>query len=373
MQGTETATLTTPCAAHDEDRIHDALAIRDDAFGRTLVATRAITVGTLLVRELPLVLAESTLPRDTMMALLEADLADAGMVDSARFVHGFLRADVETQEVLLRECCGEEGFGSGAHILGCATSEMRKVADERACAEWLVQHDPHCANASPERLARALCIYVQNSFPANNGLSGSVHAVLSKMAHRCLRRNCLVEGNMRSDGRLTVRCVRPIAQGEALSINYAEMVASSRCRRDALLFQRGFYCGCDDCAGADELRCVPCPTCQPRDATTGLLERRGGDGFLQRLVPAPDPSDDPLTQEDEPAAHRPSAAVAWRCDTCGLECTDAAVDSTTVCAPDDNNYDEWPGSAGRVWPLPLPSGSLLLWERRLEDIVVRMR
>ena len=73
-------TLTTPYAAHQEDRISDALAIQDDAFSRTLVTTRAIAVGTLLVRELPLVLTESSLPRETMMALLDADHADGGMV-----------------------------------------------------------------------------------------------------------------------------------------------------------------------------------------------------------------------------------------------------------------------------------------------------
>ena len=48
------------------------------------------------------------------------------------------------QERFLRECCGEEGFGSGADVLGCTTAELPKVKEKRAYAEWLSAHDPAC-------------------------------------------------------------------------------------------------------------------------------------------------------------------------------------------------------------------------------------
>ena len=65
----------------------------------------------------------------------------------------------------------------------------------------------------------------------------------------------------------------------------------------------------------------------------------------------------------------PSDAPSWRCERCGLECTDAAVD-TPCAAP--AAHEAWAGSGGRAWPLPLPAGGLLSWESAIEDATLRM-
>ena len=336
--------------AHEDDYVSDATDMRQiPGLGRTLVATRPIAAGTVLLSEFPLLMSVRELPRDTLQAVLDAETS-APHADTVKNAHAFLRAPEATQELFLRECCGEEGFEDAEHSF---------IIEMREGANWCVRHDPACAGVAEARLARALCIFAQNSFESDKRVGSAVHLHGSKWTHRCLRPNCDVAGNNRPDGRITCRAIRDVAAGEVLSISYVSSFRhlSTRCRREALLEIRGFWCECDDCH-TDDMRCLPCPSCQPRDAH-GLLQRTGDEGDLKRIGP-PAPSSAGVVLSNAPS---------WQCERCGQQCTDAVVD-TPCAAP--AAHEAWAGSGGRPWPLPLPAGGLLTWESTIEDATLRM-
>ena len=228
------------------------------------------------------------------------------------------------------------------------------IEEARNAAKWCMANDKACKGMDPSRLERALCVFAQNSFEIDKSRGAGVHEIGSKYAHRCAKPNCDFHGNNRYDGRLTCRSIRPIEAGETLCISYLNggLHASTRCRRALLNDHRGFVCSCEDCEGLDAMRVLPCPGCQPRSEAHGLLinsSNSGNHGFLERIAAAGD--------------------VEWRCDGCGLERTDAQID--TLCTAPSPSED-WLYSNGRAFPLPLPTGGLLEWERCIEDATMRL-
>ena len=129
--------------AHEDDYVSDATDMRQiPGLGRTLVATRPIAAGTVLLSEFPLLMSVRELPRDTLQAVLDADTS-APHADTVKNAHAFLRAPEATQELFLRECCGEEGFEDSEHSF---------IIEMREGANWCVRHDPACAGVA-ERCA----------------------------------------------------------------------------------------------------------------------------------------------------------------------------------------------------------------------------
>ena len=60
--------------AHEDDYVSDATDMRQiPGLGRTLVATRPIAAGTVLLSEFPLLMSVRELPRDTLQAVLDAE------------------------------------------------------------------------------------------------------------------------------------------------------------------------------------------------------------------------------------------------------------------------------------------------------------
>ena len=388
LAASASATSSLLMPVHEDDFVSDAIALVDlPGLGRTLVATRTIPKGTLLLHEKPLLQSVRELPRDLMIATLDAG-DDAPEPDTLRRAHAFALASPEVQDRFLTECCGEEGFDD---------DDNEDILDARKCAQWCVQHDAACASVPPERLARALCIFTQNSFASDHGVGSAVHLHGSKWSHRCLSPNCDVEGNNRSGSRLIARAMRRIDKGESLHISYLTTFRhlSTRSRRAMLLELRGFWCRCADCQ-QDALRLMPCPACQPRDSH-GMLIDVGRAGVLERIAPSPDAppneSDDSDDSDDDtqggggkpgdgkavderhgsgtppPSSVAAPTAAAWRCIKCGLTCSDASL-ATPCKIPMPTTA--WAGSAGRDWPLPLAAGTVLTWERAVEDATKRM-
>ena len=85
--------------AHEDDFVSDAIDMRQiPGLGRTLVATRPITAGTVLLSELPLLMSVRELPRDTLQAVLDADTS-APSADTVKNAHAFVLAPEATQEL----------------------------------------------------------------------------------------------------------------------------------------------------------------------------------------------------------------------------------------------------------------------------------
>ena len=133
----------------------------------------------MLLKEAPLITSARDLPQKTLAAVL--DVADADINAYLKYAHGFLRAGEEEQERFLNECCGEEGLGSAAEALDCSVAELPRVKETQAQARWLVEHDPACASVDPARLARALCVFTQNSFSTDHASASSACNVTSKI------------------------------------------------------------------------------------------------------------------------------------------------------------------------------------------------
>lgn len=82
----------------------------------------------------------------------------------------------------------------------------------------------------------------------------------SKIEHSCLPNTTYSSAS----GFLTCKAIRPVAEGDRVSISYlGEVFAQPRdARRAKLLGERHFACECSRCQAVDECRPLPCPNCR---------------------------------------------------------------------------------------------------------------
>ena len=108
--------------------------------------------------------------------------------------------------------------------------------------------------------------------------------------------------------------LRPIAAGEALSINYlGDDAAIGAPMRQALIQVKwAFLCACPRCSGPDLCRAIPCLRCHPRPLEAALP--RGGIAYM-----VPHPSHDGAQPSFE-----------WSCRTCEQTWSDRQVQTLTA-------------------------------------------
>lgn len=154
--------------------------------GETLVATRQIESGELILSEEPIVIATQT--HELPPALLEAYHDTEGsdfLVADVCVAHAFARAQNGSRLKMLRGCCGAEG---------CSDADHQIIRSARSAARWCAEHDEACAAIPTEDLERALVIFEVNGFgQLADGRTNGATAIFplgSKFSHRCLAPNC---------------------------------------------------------------------------------------------------------------------------------------------------------------------------------------
>jgi hypothetical protein len=154
--------------------------------GETLVTTRQIESGELVLSEEPLVTATQAheLPSALLEAYDDADDLDFVLADVCA-AHTFSRAHDESRQRLLRDCCGAEA---------CSDADHQIIRSARAAARWCAEHDVACAAIPKEDLERALVVFELNGFgQLADGRTNGATAIFplgSKFSHRCLAPNC---------------------------------------------------------------------------------------------------------------------------------------------------------------------------------------
>ena len=383
----------------DDATTSDALALRNIiGLGETYVANRPIAAGELLLREAPTLIASplQTLDQETR-ATYEAGASELMLeLDDLLIVHAFARAGAATRTAALAHCCGAE----------VCPEDHELIVSAKATAIWCKANDAECAALALGDLEQVVMIFALNAFGRladglTNGAT-SLYCRSAKFTHRCVKPSVVFHGQ---DGTLNFRATRAIASGEIPTISYLGAAAhASAPRRRRLLYQsKAFMCTCDDCIAQPDLyRQLPCPRCgPPREPASGLLPSHGvrcaeasaQDGTLawsapplisrhplqvsaHGIVSAPSigtPPESaagrlahPQASEDSlhatPSGETFSLEGVWRCPKCMAELSDDNV--AVACAP--------PQAGTRAWPLQLPPGTLLDWERALEEAVHNM-
>ena len=324
-----------------------------DGLGETLVTTRAVQVGELLLSEAPLLIAARELP-EALVGLFEEEAEANFVLADVQVAYAFARAPSHDRELLLRKCCGHEA---------CSEPEHSIIQSSRHAAEWCSKHDPACAVIPLDDLERAIVVFELNGFgQLADGLTDGATAIYplgSKFSHQCLRPNCSFHGR---DGCINFRAGRDIARGEVLTICYLGIWAHSSVHRRRSLLHRhkGFFCSCQDCRGPDVLRAMPCLRCAPR-SVSGLIVPSSEESvhapvkfvgsFHAEMIRTPC---------EQSIPENTSSSALWSCRWCGCCVTDD--DMNVVCRTP--TQDEW---AVGTWPLHLADGRLFEWEAALEE------
>jgi hypothetical protein len=205
--------------------------------GRVLVASQDLERGTLVFCERPLVVAPVV------------DTGDAANRGEAQAVASALLAMPAEATALL---C------SPAH--GADTAEaasLAKAADAFAAA---------CPTRDARRARHCLGVASVNVHSAARPTRG-VLGVLSSMMEHCCSPSAMVtvgaeEGMEEGGSLLSLRTLRRVPAGEALSISYVVAYQPTATRQQQLRQQHGFTCGCARCEDEPELvRCFVCPSC----------------------------------------------------------------------------------------------------------------
>ncbi|KAL1521413.1 hypothetical protein AB1Y20_021077 [Prymnesium parvum] len=377
----------------------EALALREvPTLGSTLVARRPLPAGALLFREAPLLSASPLRAiAPPLRATYQQGAAQLGLhLDDLLVAHAAARAAASVRAAALAAFCSVEACGA-SHPLA------RSAA---LTAEWCVAHDAEWARVgmAREQLERLLVACALNAFgylaDGRTGGATSLYLLGSKFTHRCIDPAAVFHGQ---EGMLAFRTIRPVEEGEVLTISYLGPWgrASAPARRRLLYESKGFACLCADCLAADRLRLLPCPSCAPRDEH-GLLtapahahvvrvplshdpatveiaaeaegkgEGKGmgeaeaeGKGMAEAEAEAEGKGEGKGMAEAEAEAEGGGALAAvgrpprgvrgiWRCEACATHFEDRELD--VACTPPEG-----------AWPLSLPPGGLLAWEAALEE------
>ena len=216
--------------------------------GRILVAALDLPAGSLVFSERPLVVATA------------ATTGDAALRGEAQAVA--LALLLQRQEGAFLLCSPSLGEGT-AEAKSFAAAADRFAA---ACPE----HDG--------RLARHwLGVASVNVHAAERPTRGVMGLLSSMMEHNCSP-SCMVTVGPEAGGSVvSLRTCRAVTAGESLSISYVVAYQPTATRRQQLLSQHGFLCGCARCAdGPDLTRCFVCPNCgdAPCSPTSSLTACR---------------------------------------------------------------------------------------------------
>lgn len=163
-------------------------------------------------------------------------------------------------------------------------ARMRSSVESRIIAH--VASSVHAALADPSgpsetEVARILGAILVNaigtrshlSSPAPSGLA--LCATLSMLNHSCDPTAILDHVMLDGDARLTVRALRQVQKGEALTIAYVDSIEPRYVRRQLLLRSKNFACGCARCASETDgdrfgsaLQCNGCSSGWQREAVS---------------------------------------------------------------------------------------------------------
>jgi len=204
--------------------------------GRVLVASQDLEGGTLVFRERPLVVAPVV------------DTGDAANRGEAQAVASALLAMPAEATALL---C------SPAHVADTAeAASLAKAADAFAAAcPGDASRARHCLGVAS--------VNVHSAARPTRGVLG----VLSSMMEHCCSPSAMVTvgaevGAEAGGSLLSLRTLRRVPAGEALSISYVVAYQPTATRQQQLRQQHGFTCGCVRCEEEPELvRCFVCPSC----------------------------------------------------------------------------------------------------------------
>jgi hypothetical protein len=205
--------------------------------GRVLVASQDLERGTLVFCERPLVVAPVV------------DTGDAANRGEAQAVASALLAMPAEATALL---CSPAHGADTAEAASLATAADAFAA---ACPTRDARRARHCLGVAS--------VNVHSAARPTRGVLG----VLSSMMEHCCSPSAMVtvgaeEGMEEGGSLLSLRTLRRVPAGEALSISYVVAYQPTATRQQQLRQQHGFTCGCARCEDEPELvRCFVCPSC----------------------------------------------------------------------------------------------------------------
>jgi hypothetical protein len=240
------------------------LQVKEIAVGnRTIQTTKTVQAGTVLLQEDPVISsylkAEGSKHRLQPSESVELALDLQRLLDEWTFLKASNDKDVQAKlEALQTLSC--DGVDS---VIAVETDPERTQDYQRAAKQWVdklrakrKKKKPSEAVYSPSQadIYNLLKLIDTNSHSrpyqtANDEEMVGVYIAASLPNHSCLpNATVIIADEMEPHPmRLTLKSIRPIRAGEAITINYVDMEISSRELRRERLKKRGFLCQCEIC------------------------------------------------------------------------------------------------------------------------------
>jgi len=211
--------------------------------GKVLASLQARDVGEVVLVEEP------------ALAVLQAS-PEPTVADLQKWVDGYAALTTKQQTDILQLCCPTQAAQGGAlaNLLGRSGEQ----------ASMTMRCPPV---VSPEELWQFLRIVECNTFQvaeANGYRRVELLVKISRVNHSCLPNTLRGPGSR--EGTVELRTIRPVAEGEELTISYVDedtLTSSCSARQDRLFGRWQFHCGCTRCSSPDSLRAFRCPAKPP--------------------------------------------------------------------------------------------------------------
>lgn len=144
----------------------------------------------------------------------------------------------------------------------CSAAHVAGTAEAASLATALEEFAAACPAYEPHRARHCLAVASVNVHAATRPTRGVLGVLSSMMEHSCSPSAMVTVGAEGGGSLLSLRTLRAVSEGEALSVSYVVAYQPTAARRQQLRLQHGFSCGCARCASEPELaRCFVCPRC----------------------------------------------------------------------------------------------------------------
>lgn len=212
--------------------------VEHEQLGRVLQATKTFCVGEVIVTEKPFLKFEDAaeamkavynMDPGTQQAFFEfnhlAALTDASTAPECREYYSDMWKDTQRTVSLM------DG------VTGAAEIQRREIEVFRIFSTCSL----NCREVAPSGYG----IFSIGSHATHSCVPNSIHSSLQKAGSGCLV------------------CIKPIAKGELITVDFGDHSLCTHERRAKLLREKNFFCTCEKCRDPDFARGLVCPACGP--------------------------------------------------------------------------------------------------------------
>lgn len=219
-----------------------------DVLGRYLVAKRSLAQGETVFVEKPLAVGEAMESGSSRLKLSGGPLSCRAIASElssfCRIAIEVLRLPADSPAALLQ---GPAASSESRNLERSLDLQAAKVRTAIGTHDYFRDDGSSLDTCTVADVRWALCVATVNAHGAKAPDRAVLGLLASMMEHSCDPCCRVRVGSAEEENTLTLITTRAVQAGESLSISYVPTSRSVTDRRNALLFQHGFLCGCQRC------------------------------------------------------------------------------------------------------------------------------